>query len=56
MEGKQRVDLFGFQPRPNAALCKKWVEDELLEIVDYSNKTRKYRLAEAYDIIVKERA
>jgi Fic family protein len=51
---KQIGDLFGFQPRTNAALCKKWVECGFLEIVDYSNKARKYKLAEPYDIIVKE--
>ena len=51
---KQIGDLFGFQPRTNAALCKKWVERGFLEIVDYSNKARKYKLAEPYDVIVKE--
>jgi Fic family protein len=51
---KQIGDLFGFQPRTNAALCKKWVEGGFLEIVDYSNKARKYKLAAPYDIIVKE--
>ena len=42
---KQIGDLFGFQPRTNAALCKKWAEGGFLEIVDYSNKARKYSLA-----------
>jgi Fic family protein len=51
---KQIGDLFGFQPRTNAALCKKWVECGFLEIVDASNKARKYKLAEPYDVIVKE--
>jgi hypothetical protein len=51
---KQIGDLFGFQPRTNAALCKKWVEGGFLEIVDASNKARKYKLAAPYDIIVKE--
>jgi hypothetical protein len=51
---KQIGDLFGFQPRTNAALCKKWVEGGFLEIVDYSNKARKYKLAAPYDVIVKE--
>lgn len=51
---KQIGDLFGFQPRTRAALCKKWVEGGFLEIVDYSNKARKYKLAEPYGIIVKE--
>jgi Fic family protein len=51
---KQIGDLFGFQPRTNAALCKKWVEGGFLQIVDASNKGRKYKLAAPYDIIVKE--
>lgn len=41
---KQIGDLFGFQPRTNTALCKKWVEVGFLEIVDHSNKSRKYKL------------
>jgi len=51
---KQIGALFGFKPRTNAALCKKWVEAGFLEIVDASNKARKYKLAAPYDIIVKE--
>jgi hypothetical protein len=54
LTARQIGDLFGFQPRTNAALCKKWVEGGFLEIVDASNKARKYKLAEPYDIIVKE--
>ncbi len=42
---RQIGDLFGFQPRTNAALCKKWVELGFLEIADHSFKSRKYRLA-----------
>lgn len=49
---KQIGDIFGFQPRTNAALCKKWVVKGFLEIVDTSNKVRKYKLAHAYDILV----
>lgn len=44
--------LFGFQSRTNAALCKKWVEAGFLEIVDHSKKARKYRLAKPYDTLV----
>ena len=51
---KQIGDLFGFQPRTNAALCKKWVEGEFLEIADYSNKARKYKLASRYEVLVRE--
>lgn len=49
---QQIGELFGFQPRTSAALCKKWVETGFLEIVDPSNKARKYRLAKPYDILV----
>ncbi len=49
---KQLGDLFGFQPRTNAALCKKWIEGKFLEIVDYSNKGRKYKLASPYAVLV----
>lgn len=45
---KQVGDLFGFQPRTNASLCKKWVEAGFLEIVDPSLKSRKYSLASKY--------
>jgi hypothetical protein len=45
---KQIGDLFGFQPRTNAALCKKWVEAGFLEIADQSFKSRKYRLSKKY--------
>ncbi len=51
---KQIGELFGFAPRTNTALCKKWVEGGFLEIIDYSNKARKYKLAEPYYTIVKE--
>ena len=45
---KQIGDLFGFQPRTNSALCKKWVDSDFLEVADPSFKSRKYRLAEKY--------
>jgi hypothetical protein len=45
---KQIGDLFGFQPRTNAALCKKWVEEGFLEIAEQSFKSRKYSLSKKY--------
>jgi Fic family protein len=48
VRSKQIGDLFGFQPRTNSALCKKWVEGGFLEIVDQSFKSRKYSLAKKY--------
>jgi Fic family protein len=41
-------ELFGFKPRTSAKICKDWVEEGFLEIVDFSNKGRKYRLANRY--------
>ncbi|MGE0206688.1 MAG: Fic family protein [Candidatus Babeliales bacterium] len=40
--------LFGFKPRTSAQLCKNWVETGFLEIVDFSNKGRKYTLSKHY--------
>lgn len=45
---KQVGELFGFRPRTNAALCKKWAEAGFLEVVNPAPKSRKYRLAEKY--------
>ncbi len=45
--------LFGFKPRTSAQLCKNWVEIGFLDIVDFSNKGRKYRLAKRYGILLK---
>lgn len=47
-------DLFGFQSRTNATLCKKWVEEGFLEIVDASNKARKYKLAKSYKNLIQD--
>lgn len=44
-------ELFGFKPRTSTALCKKWVEVGFLEIVDFSNRARKYRLAKQYNVL-----
>ncbi len=40
--------LFGFKPRTNSQICKKWCEEKFLEIADGSNKSRKYRLAKQH--------
>ena len=45
---KQIGELFGFQSRTSAALCKKWVDEKFLEVVDISRKARKYKLASSY--------
>lgn len=45
---KQISDLFGFKARTGARLCQEWVKNGFLEIVDFSNKNRKYKLASKY--------
>ena len=47
-------ELFGFKSRTSTALCKKWVEAEFLTIVDPSNKARKYKLVDKYQVLLKE--
>lgn len=49
---KQIGELFGFQPRTSAALCKKWLDEGFLEIVNSSNKARKYKLGRRFNVLV----
>jgi Fic family protein len=49
---KQIGSLFGFKARTSAQLCKDWVENGFLEIVDSSNKSRKYKIAKQYEDLV----
>lgn len=44
--------LFGFKPRTGAQLCKDWVEEGFLVVVNPSNKKRSYALASRYEILV----
>ncbi|WP_425386372.1 Fic family protein [Wolbachia endosymbiont (group A) of Barypeithes pellucidus] len=44
--------LFNFKPRTNAQLCKKWVEMGFIEIVDFSNRGRKYKLSKQYEDLI----
>lgn len=44
-------EFFGFQPRTSSKLCKDWVDQGFLEIVDFSKKGRKYRLATHFQIL-----
>ena len=46
---KQISVLFGFKPRTSAQICKDWVESGFLEIVDFSNKGRKYKLSKGFE-------
>jgi Fic family protein len=45
-------ELFGFQPRTSAALCKKWVDEGFLTIIAPSKKGRTYTLAKPYDALL----
>jgi Fic family protein len=44
--------LFGFKPRTSAQLCKDWVEDGFLTVVNPSNKNRSYRLSLPYEVLI----
>jgi hypothetical protein len=44
--------LFGFKARTSAQLCHTWVEDGFIEIVDFSNKGRKYKLSKKYKHLI----
>jgi len=44
--------LFGFKPRTGAQLCKNWVEEGFLVIVNPANKNRSYRLSPPYEALV----
>lgn len=45
---RQIGELFGFQPRTSSALCAAWVKSGFLIVVDPSNKSRRYMLADPY--------
>lgn len=45
---KQIGVLFGFRQGSRSALCRKWVEEGFLEVVNPSDKGRTYRLADLY--------
>lgn len=45
-------ELFGFKPRTGAQLCKDWVEEGFLVVVNPANKNRSYGLAPAFEVLV----
>lgn len=49
---RQIGELFGFKPRTSAQVCKDWVDKGYLEIADFSNKGRKYRLSKQYEDLI----
>ena len=44
--------LFGFKPRTSAQLCKDWVDEGFLVVVNPSNKNRSYRLSAKYESLI----
>jgi Fic family protein len=46
--------LFAFQPRTAALLCQRWVESGFLEVTDPARKSRRYRLNDVYEAMLKE--
>ncbi|WP_255563515.1 Fic family protein [Wolbachia endosymbiont of Bemisia tabaci] len=46
--------LFNFKPRTSAQLCKKWVEMGFIEVVDFSNRGRKYKLSKQYEGLISD--
>lgn len=49
---RQIGELFGFKPRTSAALCANWVKSGFLNMVDSSNKGRKYKLSAEYQKLI----
>jgi Fic family protein len=52
---RQIGELFGVKPRTSAQICSTWVERDFLEVVDASNRGRKYRLTRRYEELVRKR-
>lgn len=52
LTSRQIGELFGFKPRTSAALCASWVERGFLNIVDPSNKGRRYELSVEYKKLI----
>jgi len=48
-------EIFGFKPRTSAQLCKDWVGEGFLVVVDPSNKKRSYALASRYEALAAKR-
>jgi Fic family protein len=44
LTAKELAELFGFQQRTAAALCRRWVAEGFLVVTDSSKKARRYRL------------
>jgi Fic family protein len=45
--------LFGFKARTSSQICKEWVENDFLKVVDSSKKGRKYKLSKKYEALIR---
>lgn len=52
VSASQIGDQFDLKPRTRAQLCKDWVESGFLEVVDNSNKARKYKLRGKFEALI----
>lgn len=53
--GSEIGELFGLKPRAASTLLQNWVEDGFMIVSRPSKKSRRYRLAEPYEALVKGR-
>ena len=51
---KEIGELFSFQPRTAALLCRRWVDGGFLRVADPAKKSRRYRLAPEYEAMIHE--
>ncbi|MEP6538252.1 MAG: hypothetical protein ABJF23_23135 [Bryobacteraceae bacterium] len=51
---KDVAELFGYKPRSATSLCRRWVDQGFLEVVDPAKKSRRYRLEDKYESVVAE--
>jgi Fic family protein len=49
---KEIGELFGFKPKTCSNLCRKWVDDQFLIVVDPSKKSRKYELSGRFHSLI----
>ncbi len=52
VSSQQIGEIFGFKPRTSSELCKKWLGLGFLEIATQGLKGRKYRLAQAFEVLL----
>lgn len=53
ISASQIGEQFKLKPRTRAQVCKNWVAAGFLEIVDFSNKARKYKLTKEFEELLK---